>query len=199
MFKIIDGVTYIFSKGIYIPIDEKASDRKNSWITLRQITLEYPEFFDKVEEIFTKTSPSYNDKAKNYATSIMRFLELWEWISWKQFDSIWRISSTYEDFIQGKNQGFYKFGSVVSIQSHGLSFTSREHVIPEFSRITTDREMDTWHEKLFGHRPHFEEEEVEGLSVSYRKDGSRFFALPTGDESLGDFMHFGINFKGLRI
>ena len=30
--------------------------------------------------------------------------------------------------------------------------------------------------------------ELEGFSVSYRDDGSRYFSLPTGDEQLYDYI-----------
>lgn len=198
LYKTVNDVTYVLKGDVYFPVTESKSSREKSWITLGQITSEFPEFFDKIEDIFS-SDKSYNSRSKDYAESIMKFLELFGWLSWKQFDSIWRICSTYQAYLEGQERGYYKFGSVVAFQAKGLSFTSREHAIPEFRRAMTDRQMDKLHEKLFGCRPRFEEEEVEGLSVAYRRDGSRFFALPTGDEGMEDYMHFGINFKGLRI
>lgn len=200
LYKEVDGIVYKLSDGVYLPITEQKSTRQCSWITLRQITDEFPEFFDKIEDIFAKKNPSYSDLAKNFGESIMTFLDLWGFLTWKQFDSVWRMSNTYDDYIAGKERGYYRYGSVVSINHRGVSFTigSGEGTIDKHY-FTTDREMDMWHKRLFGFPPEFEEEAEDGYSVAYRSDGSRYFALPTGDESLGDYLQFGIEFKGLRI
>jgi hypothetical protein len=197
--KEIDGVVYLSFDGIYLPITEKPSSREKTWITLRQITDEFPEFFDKIEDIFASKSPEYNSKAKDYSTSVMKFLELNSWISWKQFDSIWRICSTYEAYKQGKSRGYYSYGSVISIQKSGVTFTGRSNIIPLVEKATTDKEMDMLHTRIFGVPPRFEEEEIEGYSVAYDSNGTRFFALPTGEEKLEDYLSFGLSFKGLTI
>lgn len=197
--KRIDGVVYMSFDGVYLPTTEKPSSRQNTWITLRQITDEFPEFFDKIEDIFASKSPEYNKRAKDYATSVMGFLELNSWMSWKQFDSVWRICSTYEAYLQGNSRGYYSFGSVVSIQKSGVTFTARSQIIPLVEKAATDREVDMLHKRIFGCPPRFEEEEVDGYSVAYDHDGSRFFALPTGEERLEDYLSFGINLKGLNI
>jgi len=197
--KRIDGVDYMSFDGVYLPTTEKPSSRQKNWITLRQITDEFPEFFDKIEDIFASKSPEYNKRTKDYATSVMEFLELNTWMSWKQFDSVWRICSTYEAYLQGKSRGYYSFGSVVSIQKSGVTFTARSQIIPLVEKAATDSEVDMLHKRIFGCPPRFEEEEVDGYSVAYDRDGNRFFALPTGEERLEDHLSFGINLKGLNI
>lgn len=43
------------------------------------------------------------------------------------------------------------------------------------------------------------EQDDEVYTAKRRSDGSTGYYLPSGDEQLSDYVHFGINFKGLRI
>lgn len=172
---IIDGVVYVMRDDVFFPVNEKKSSRLNSWITLDQITKEFPEFYDKIEDIFSK---KYNERAKSFATNIMNFLEMDGFLSWKQFDCIWRICETYEDYMAGVAKGFYRYGSVVNIQRNGISLTcgsGTPSLEKHLGRKTTDEEMDSLYTKLCGHRPLFSEELDEGLTVDY-DDERRFFS-----------------------
>jgi hypothetical protein len=51
-----------------------------------------------------------------------------------------------------------------------------------------DKDWDRIYKRVFGHAPRFAEEEEEGYSVAYDRDGNRFFAMPTGDESILDYI-----------
>jgi hypothetical protein len=194
-YKTLDnGATYKANKanGVYHLHSEGVSSRRNSWITLSQIGIEYPEFIDKIADVLYY--PKYNEKSKQYARSILTWLELWKFVSWKQFDSIFRICASYNEF--KTSDGIFRYNGVTSINKNSVSFTTKSAIS---NTEWTDRATDRLHEHIFGFRPIFEEEIEDGMSLEYRSDGSRYFALPTGDERIEDFMHFGINFKGLRI
>jgi len=189
--KVINESIYIKNGDTFLLFREKSSTRKVSWITLNQITKEYPDFFDKIEEIFTLSNPSYNDKSKKYATSIMEYIELFGFISWKQFDSIWSICRTYNDYIEGKNKGHYNYGSILSLRSKNVNLTVNKNYLDNPFLFTgkklTDKDLDRISTKLFGSRCMAEEDE-EGLALTYDEDGNRCWYLPTGKESIYDFL-----------
>ena len=189
--KVIDENIYLKKEDIFFLFREKKSTRKVSWITLNQITKEYPDFFDKIEEIFIISNPCYNDKSKKYATSIMEYIELFGFISWKQFDSIWDICRTYNDYIEGKDKGYYIYGSVLSLRSKNVKLSINKNYLDNpflFTGIKlTDKDLDRITSKLFGSRSLAEEDE-EGLALAYDNDGNRCWYLPTGKENLYDYI-----------
>jgi hypothetical protein len=164
--------------GVWALVKEGKSSREKSWITFHQIVLEFPETFDKIAEIIN--DPAYNDVVRKYARSILDYLSLWKFLSWKQFDSIWKIVKTKEEYFREKNQTtqIYQFRSVVNVRRGPLVFTYTDSK-PYLDKIRalTDKQMDRFYEKLFGCRPQFEEEIEDGLTVCYDKDGSRYFAM----------------------
>ena len=199
--KLVNDSVYYKKNGIFILGIECKSSRKNSWISLRQITKEYPEFFDKIDDIFTQTNPTYYYRAKNFAYSICEFLELFGFLSWKQFDSIWGISSTYNDYISGKERGYYRYGSVVSISKNRVHFTSNIKyvdtiIFPDVKNMT-DQQMDLLHKQITGERVYYPEEYDEGLVLSYDKDGGRFFSLPTDEDCDNAWNEANTNNNGL--
>ena len=178
----IRGIVYEERDGVWFPINEACSSRLNSWITLNQITQEFPEFFEKIEDIFTQDAPAYSEKAKSFAYSIMEYLEKWNWLSWKQFDSIICMCDTYQAFLEGKQSGYYSYGSIVACKTQGLSFVTKKSLV-NFSKLeNTDRYMDNLYKQIFGHKPMFYEEAEEGYTVDYDKDGKRVFLLPTDED-----------------
>jgi hypothetical protein len=189
--KVIDDNIYLKKGDIFLLFREKNSSRKVSWITLNQITKEYPDFFDKIEEIFTISNPCYNDRSKKYATSIMEYIELFGFISWKQFDSVWNICRTYNDYIEGKDKGYYTYGSVVSLRSKNVKLSLNKNYLNNQFLFTgkklTDKDLDRISTQLFGSRCMAEEDE-EGLALTYDDDGNRCWSLPTSNESIYDFI-----------
>ena len=190
--KVIEENIYLKKGDIFLLYKERNSSRKVGWITLNQMSKEYPDFFDKIEEIFTISNPSYNDKAKKYATSIMEYIELFGFISWKQFDSVWNICRTYKEFIEGKEKGYYSYGSVLSLRSENVNLTLNKDLVKivygtgntlfETGKKLTDKDLDRISTKLFGNRALAPADE-EGLGLDYDDNGKRCWYLPTGKES----------------
>ena len=184
--KKINGKIFGKRKGdIYRLIDEGLSSRRNSWITMRQIENEYPQFFNKISEILYY---DFNDKAKDFARSILTFLELWGFISWKQFDSILSICRTYAEYKEC--DGVYTFQGMKTVKKCGISFTyidSRNFHLPY---LWTDKNTDRLYERIFGHPPVFEEELEEGMEVAYRPDGSRMFLLPKSPINVDEMLDY---------
>jgi hypothetical protein len=203
MYKIVNQSKYIKKGTIWVLLEEGPSSRNNSWITINQIGNEYPEFIDKISDVLFDSI--YTESVKNYARSILTFLELFQWVSWKQFDSIMRICATKDEYFKSLKDGtqMVKYKGILTVKRNNVSFTvSEPHlrmVRPTEFDVRSDKSIDKLHLKLFGSPPRFQECEEYGMNVEYRRDGSRYFALPTGRESIGDFIHFGVNFKGLRI
>ena len=105
MTKVVNGSVFIQKGDIWVLDKEAKSSRKNSWITFEQISLEYPEFLEKLCDIVT--CPQYPSKAREFARSIMDYVLLWKFVSWKQFDSIMLTLPSYEEYkksLTGKTQ-----------------------------------------------------------------------------------------------
>lgn len=166
-------------KAVITSLPESTSSREKSWITIGQIDQEFPEFIDKLADILY--DKLYKERAKDYARSILTWLELWKFVSWKQFDSVWKICNTKEAWMSGQRDGFNMqiFRGVLNISTPKVTFTIREDHYPEMRKKLkmTDRELDLFHKKVFGVMPMFGEEE-EGFAVKYRGDGSRYFTFP---------------------
>jgi hypothetical protein len=185
--KTINGHRFVKENGIYHMKKEGPSSRRNSWITLDQTDKEYPEFIDKISEILYYKE--YNEKAKEFARSILVWLDLWGFVSWKQFDSIFGICKTYDEYKKALTNGtrIFRYRNVIMMKRAKVACTFRDTTrIPSLS---TDREFDKFHEFLFGHPPVFEEEVEDGMTKCYRSDGSRYFAL-TGDMDISDFIDY---------
>lgn len=182
--KEINGNLFKKKGNIFLLHKEGPSSRKNSWVTMSQIAIEYPEFIDKIADILYYKE--YDNKAKDFARNVLNFLHLWKFVSWKQFDSILSVCSSYESYKRKFESGTGTFlnGRLATYRRGSHSFTTIKLPSPPF----TDREFDRLHEKLFGQAPYFEEEIEDGMEVAYRSDGSRYFMLPTGDLSLHDFI-----------
>lgn len=82
----------------------------------------------------------------------------------------------------------------INVKSKSLSFTVSAMAIgadsllgSQIRHAKTDKDFDDVYKKIFGERPQFEEE-MDGETVCYRRDGSRYFALPTGEENLWDYI-----------
>lgn len=196
--KTINGAKYKKGKnGIYSLWAEGSSSRRNSWITLGQIGNEYPEFLDKIADVLY--IPSYNSKSKEYVHSILSWLELWKFVSWKQFDSVFRIIDGWEKYKNSVRNGVQLVHSqgITSLKRGNVAYTYRGEA-PNVDKWS-DKATDLLHECIFGFPPMFEEEEQDGMERQYDKDGNRWFALPNPNARMEDYMHFGIEFKGLRI
>jgi hypothetical protein len=188
--KTIEGIRYKKNgNGIYFPIEEGLSTRRKSWITMYQIGNEYPEFIDKIAEVLYHKE--YNAKAKDFARNVLNFLYLWQFVTWKQFDSILSICARYDDFKRAfdKGTGYFRTGELITFKRAKAACTVR--YMGTIPVLDTDRSYDKFHEKMFGIPPLFEEEIEEGLVRKYRDDGSRYFAFPTEadmKDALDDFI-----------
>jgi hypothetical protein len=188
MEKIVNGSVFVKKKEMWVLYKEAPSSRRNSWITFDQICKEYPEFIDKLCDIVT--CPQYPSKAREFARSIMDYVLLWKFVSWKQFDSIMLTLPSYEEYkksLIGKTQ-LVNYGRTTSIRRGIVSFTyiSRADLFFNFSDLQTDKGIDKLSTLIFGEPPRFEEEEIDGLVRSYTRNGDRIFLLPT-DESIEDY------------
>lgn len=188
MEKIVNGSVFVKKKEMWVLHKEAPSSRKNSWITFDQICKEYPEFIDKLCDIVT--CPQYPSKAREFARSIMDYLLLWKFVSWKQFDSIMLTLPSYEEYkksLIGKSQ-VVKNRNATSVRRGGVSFTylSKKDIYLNYEDLSTDRGIDKLCTTIFGHPPVFEEEVEEGLVRDYDRYGNRVFLLPT-PETMGHF------------
>jgi len=174
---------------------KKKSSRRKSWVTLDQIEDEYPEFTKKIADILFATDENgddkYYDKAQNYARSILEFLEDWDFISWKQYDSLMAIRPNGKyPYVYMEKVKIYGEHYYINIAKDKLHFTVPNITIQEVEKNIgsgTDKEMDSFYKKIFGEQPYFSEN-LEGFTTEYRDDGSRYFTLPTGNERLEDYI-----------
>lgn len=178
-----ESVFELQDDGIWTLYKEGKSSREKSWITFEQIVLEFPETIDKISEIIN--DPVYNDVARGYARSILNYLSLWQFLSWKQFDSIWKIVRTKEEYFREKNQTtqIYRYSHVVNVRRGPLVFTYVDSN-PEMNAIRnlTDKQLDQMYTRIFGCRPQFEEESEDGLTLKYDRSGKRYFAMASDDD-----------------
>src|SRR4029079_8513382 len=101
----IDGEVYVLKGDIYVLFKELPSSRQKSWITFQQISLEYPEFLDKIAEVLF--SGDYDERSKEFVRSLLFFLDVDGFLSWKQFDSVFRICTTYKEYLRKKKNGTF--------------------------------------------------------------------------------------------
>jgi hypothetical protein len=137
-----------------------------SYITIEELEGEYWYIMSKICDILF--SNNYYIDTINVARSILDFSLDHQYITWKQANMILKIQTTEE------RRRLYS--------SH--SSTSRRYIYPCTNR--TDRDRDKLSQQLFGNEVF--PEELEGYSRAYRDDGSRYWALPTGNERLCDYI-----------
>lgn len=184
------------NEGFNWPYPSKVSSRTRSWITIDEIDNEFPEFVDKLADIVF--DDRYPNNMKDYARSILEFLDDWKWVSWKQFDAIIRITSFKKDGFKHYHKNgdltIVKYGELVTIRKNIVSFTYRpedpDYIFSNISNRSrvSDKQMDNLHKRIFGTRPIFEEEYNDGCEVNYREDGSRYFSMPSGNVQLIDYI-----------
>ena len=186
-FKRIGEEIYVLYNGMYILFKEAPSSRLKSWITLDQISLEYPEFLDQIAEILF--SGEYGKRPKEFVRSILYFLELDRFISWAQFDSIFRICTTYKDYLEKVKSGTFmrQQGRLVSIKRNSVTLTHMSPRPISLDALSTDRAVDRFCENILGYPCMFEEELEGGMSRAYRSDGSRYFTYTTDEDILDGF------------
>lgn len=110
-------------------------------------------------------SKEYFEDTIVFARSVLDFANDHEYITWKQANAILKIKTTEERrALYGSNTNRYIYRQ----------------------SSTTDREHDRMSRMLFGDDTRAEE--LEGYTKCYRDDGSRYFAMPTGDEQLSDYI-----------
>lgn len=164
----------------WIKPTKKPTHLNNSGINYDEIWEFYPEFFDKCSELITKG----NEKTKSFVNSILEFLEDWNVLTWKQFNSIFKSHTSFTEYQKHIENGTY---SIKINQSERLIARGNVQFIctDMYSGIPdNDRNMDRLHEKIFGNCPMFQEEE-DGYVKSYSKNGERIFLLPT-EENMGN-------------
>lgn len=163
------------------PFYDRESSRKSSYITIEQIDRECPEIINKFADIlFDK---DYNEYAKEFARILLEFLSDWDYLTWKQFDSLLRISKNYFEYQRKMKEGMF-YGNI-----GGKAFISRNGsciITDKPFNISTDKKMDYWQEKIFGSRPVFPEE-LDGQTLAYARNGKRMFLLPEPDSDLSLF------------
>lgn len=182
------------NEGFNWPYPSQNSSRMRTWITIDEICNEYPEFIDKVSDIIFDSD--YPENMQNYGKTVAQFLSDNDWVSWKQFDSILRISN----FKKNGWKYFYKNGDViivengqlVTVKKNRVSFTFREkssnRLKSTINNTLTDKELDKLYIRIFGHSPVFYETHEEGYEMCYDKEGSRYFTLPSSDSKLIDYI-----------
>lgn len=186
----IGDIYYKEEDGVVVPtLNLEKSSREHTWITHSQIALEYPEAIELMGNILY--DKIYNEKAKNFVRSLLFFLETDGHLSWKQFDSIFFIFKTYEEYKAHIKDGtlMRRGHRLLAVRRGPLSFVGNITQIDPgvIGELRTDRQLDGLYRKIFGHEPVFAEQlddDGDGMyDLAYRSDGSRMFLLPT-EESL---------------
>lgn len=136
-----------------------------SYITPEELFGEYQYIIDKL--CLVLFTDDYWEDTKIFCRSVLDFAVDHEYITWKQANAVLNIRTTEE------RRRYYnsnpKSGKYVYKHSE-----------------MTDREHDKMCKAIFGDDTRAEE--LEGYTKCYRDDGSRYFALPTGDERLEDYI-----------
>ena len=137
-----------------------------SFITSDEMFGEYTYITNKLGLVLY--SDEYFEDTKEFCRSILDFAVDHGFITWKQAYAVLNIRTTAE--------------RVRAYRSNPTIF--RRYVYTTSS--TTDKERDRMCRQVFGDDTH--QEELEGYVKRYRDDGSRYFAFPTGDEQLYDYI-----------
>lgn len=163
----------------WIKPTKKPTHLNNSGINYDEIWEFYPEFFDKCFELLTKGS----DKTKSFINSILEFLEDWDILTWKQFNSVFKSHLSFTEYQKHISNGTYSVN--INSSERLIARGTVQFICADmYSEIpNTDQNMDRLHEKIFGNSLMFQEEE-EGYVKSY-KNGERIFLLPT-EENMGN-------------
>lgn len=178
---------------IILELPYKSPSRLKSWITLEQIEVEHWEVMDKICDILF--SGKYAENCQEFARNILQFLQDWDFISWKQFDSIMAINpkGKFPHVLMMKDKTKLTEGNYyINIASKKLKFTyvpdyTNSHLSYSLRYMKTDKDMDNVYKQIFGHEPYFEENE-EGFQTYYDKDGGRFFGFPDDTKTLIDYI-----------
>jgi hypothetical protein len=174
---------YDYTNEIWKIYKENPSTRRKSWITDEQILTEYgTAFVEKIVDI--QTSFVVNVKTKIFVTNVFNFLIDHGFLTWKQFDNVMLVTKTYDEYIKNK-KGNYVLAlnkNILTVKellnNRTFSINTMGFDCLELDSTITDKKLDELYYKYFGELPMFEEEEVDGLQLSYDKSGSRIFLLP---------------------
>lgn len=168
------------------------SSRTKTWITHEQIALEYPEAINMMA--FVLAQKEYPDRAKDFVRSLLFFLETDQHLSWKQFDSIFFLFNSFDEYKSATKNGttIRKSGNLIAAKRGGMSYVGRVTFIPATASeyLSTDRGFDNLHRRIFGSEPvfpeRFDDDGEPCMSLNYRDDGSRYFTMPTEESLLRD-------------
>jgi len=145
-------------------IANKNWENGKSYLSIEELENEYVHVLYKICNILF--SKEYFEDTIVFARSVLDFANDHEYITWKQVKAIMNIKTTEERKVL---YGYKSSNNYVYRQSG-----------------TTDRDHDRMTKMLFGDDTRAEE--LDGYTKCYRDDGSRYFAMPTGDERLSDYI-----------
>lgn len=137
-----------------------------SFITSEEMFGDYTYITNKLGLVLY--SNEYFEDTKIFCRSVLDFAVNHDFITWKQAYAILNIRTTAE------RTKAYRFSPTII----------RRYVYRTSSM--SDKERDRMSRQLFGDDTH--KEELEGYVKRYRDDGSRYFAFPTGNEQLHDYI-----------
>jgi hypothetical protein len=137
-----------------------------SFITSEEMFGDYTYVINKLGLVLY--SDEYFEDTKIFCRSVLDFAVDHDFITWKQAYAILNIRTTAE------RTKTYRYKPSVSTK-----------YVYRVSSIT-DKQRDRMCRQLFGDDTH--EEELDGYVKCYRDDGSRYFAFPTGNEQLHDYI-----------
>lgn len=137
-----------------------------SFITPDEMFGEYKHITNKLGLVLY--SDDYFEDTKIFCRSVLTFAVDHDFITWKQANAILKIKTTAE------RRTTFRYSTISSTR-----------YIYRTSSIT-DKEHDRMCKELFGDDTC--SEELEGYVKCYRDDGSRYFAFPTGNEQLCDYI-----------
>jgi hypothetical protein len=137
-----------------------------SFITSEEMFGDYTYVINKLGLVLY--SDKYFEDTKIFCRSVLDFAVDHDFITWKQAYAILNIRTTAE------RTKAYRYKPSVSTK-----------YVYRVSSIT-DKQRDRMCRQLFGDDTH--EEELDGYVKCYRDDGSRYFAFPTGNEQLHDYI-----------
>ena len=85
--KIVCGNIYRLNDGVWL-LHKELPNREKGYITLTQLEEQHPEFINKLSDIIFD---AMTERDKNFARSVLEFLRINQYVSWKQFDSILKV------------------------------------------------------------------------------------------------------------
>lgn len=85
--KIVCGNIYKLEDGVWL-LHKALPSREKGYLTLSQLEEYHPEFINHISNIIFD---AMTERDKDFARSVLEFLRINQYVSWRQFDSILKV------------------------------------------------------------------------------------------------------------